>query len=101
MASLYSALKRRRLAFSGTSGSGGPDIPPGSTLVRGAVIVTVMSPECSLSPSSLNTEAEVSQLMLAGRARTAVQGCVLRPLCAGDAREHRDRKKQGRAFPQV
>jgi hypothetical protein len=40
---------------------------PGSTLVPGAVIVTVMSWECSLSPSSLNTEAEVSQLMLAGR----------------------------------
>jgi hypothetical protein len=40
----------------------------GSTLVRGAVIVTVMNWEYSLSPSSLNTEAEVSQLMLAGRA---------------------------------
>jgi hypothetical protein len=47
---LVSALKRRRLAFSGSSGSGGPDIPPGSTLVRGAVIVTVMSWEYSLSP---------------------------------------------------
>src|SRR5215213_7454471 len=43
MASLYSALKRRRLAFSGTSGSGGLGIPPRSTLVRGGVIVTVMS----------------------------------------------------------
>jgi hypothetical protein len=40
---------------------------PGSTLVRGAVIVTVMSWECSFSPSSVNREAEVSQLMLAGR----------------------------------
>jgi len=39
----------------------------GSTLVRGAVIVTVMSWEYSLSPSSVNTEVEVSQLMLAGR----------------------------------
>jgi hypothetical protein len=41
---------------------------PGSTLVRGAVIVTVMSWEYSLSPSSVNREVEVSQLMLAGRA---------------------------------
>jgi len=40
----------------------------GSTLVRGAVIVTVMSWEYSLSPSSVNREAEVSQLMLAERA---------------------------------
>jgi hypothetical protein len=69
MASLYSALKRRRLAFSGTSGSGGLGMPPGSTLVRGAVIVTVMSWEweCSLSPSSVIDGAGVSQLMLAGR----------------------------------
>jgi hypothetical protein len=67
MASLYSALKRRRLAFSGTSGSGGLGMPPGSTLILGAVIVTVMSWECSLSPSSVIEGGEVSQLMLAGR----------------------------------
>jgi hypothetical protein len=50
MARLYSALKRRRLAFSGTSGPGGLGMPPGSTLVRGAVIGTIMSWKYSLSP---------------------------------------------------
>jgi hypothetical protein len=49
-------------------------MPPGSTLVRGAVIVTVMSWECSLSPSSVIDGAGVSQLMLAGRAGQAVEG---------------------------
>jgi hypothetical protein len=42
-------------------------MPPGSTLILGAVIVTVMSWECSLSPSSVIEGGEVSQLMLAGR----------------------------------
>src|SRR5215216_2080769 len=68
MASLYSALKRRRLAFSGTSGSGGLGMASGSTLAWGAVIVTVMSWEYSLSPSSVIDRGGVSQLMLAGRA---------------------------------
>src|SRR5215212_6736433 len=72
MASLYTALKRRRLAFSGISGSGGLGMPPGSTLVRGAVIVTVMSWQCSLSPSSVIDGAGASQLMLAGRAGSPV-----------------------------
>src|SRR5215216_427127 len=67
MASLYSALKRRRLAFSGTSGSGGLGMASGSTLAWGAVIVTVMSWEYSLSPSSVIDRGGVSQLMLAGR----------------------------------
>jgi hypothetical protein len=44
-------------------------MPPGSTLILGAVIVTVMSWECSLSPSSVIEGGEVSQLMLAGRDR--------------------------------
>jgi hypothetical protein len=43
-------------------------MPPGSTLVRGAVIVTVMSWQCSLSPSSVIDGGAASQLMLAGRA---------------------------------
>jgi hypothetical protein len=42
-------------------------MPPGSTLVRGAVIVTVMSWQCSLSPSSVIDGGAASQLMLAGR----------------------------------
>src|SRR5215203_3075290 len=67
MASLYSALKRRRLAFSGTSGSAGLGMASGSTLAWGAVIVTVMSWEYSLSPSSVIDGGGVSQLMLAGR----------------------------------
>ena len=65
---LYSALAPPP-GLLGTSGSGGLGMASGSTLVR-AVIVTVMNWEYSLSPSSLNTEAEVSQLMLAGRPRT-------------------------------
>src|SRR5512132_2881384 len=74
MASLYSALKRRRLAFSGTSGSGGLGIPPGSTLIRGAVIVTVMSWECSLSPSSVIDGVEcLSSCWQEGQAQRAHQ----------------------------
>src|SRR5215218_7872263 len=86
MASLYSALKRRRLAFSGTSGSGGLGMLPGSTLVRGAVIVTVMSWEYSLSPSSVNREAEVSQLMLAGRAGPLMNSSSDAPLSGATTR---------------
>src|SRR5215204_202151 len=76
MASLYSALKRRRLAFSGTSGSAGLGMASGSTLAWGAVIVTVMSWEYSLSPSSVIDRGGVSQLMLAGRA-CAVSGAAI------------------------
>jgi hypothetical protein len=62
-------------------------MPPGSTLILGAVIVTVMSWECSLSPSSVIEGGEVSQLMLAGRANRLsadhpvplVRGGPLRP----------------------
>src|SRR5215203_5191525 len=74
MASLYSALKRRRLAFSGTSGSAGLGMASGSTLAWGAVIVTVMSWEYSLSPSSVIDGGGVSQLMLAGRGPLEVLG---------------------------
>jgi hypothetical protein len=51
---------------------------PGSTLIPGAVIVTVMSWEYSLSPSSVINGAGVSQLMLAGRGFNGVA-----PSCAG------------------
>ena len=46
--------RRRRLAFSGISGSGGLGmLQVKFHVVRGGVIVTVMSWECSLSPSSV------------------------------------------------
>jgi hypothetical protein len=35
------------------------------------------------------------------RPRTAVQGCVLRPLCAGDSQKQPLRRDHRRAFPQV
>src|SRR5215216_5534547 len=102
MASLYSALKRRRLAFSGTSGSGGLGMPPGSTLVRGAVIVTVMSWQCSLSPSSVIDGAGASQLMLAGR---DIEVEVRRPgpPGAGCLEGHRPNRRNGErgALPRV
>src|SRR5829696_6590709 len=85
MASLYSALKRRRLAFSGTSGSGGLGMASGSTLAWGAVIVTVMSWEYSLSPSSVIDRGGVSQLMLAGRARATQVPGSLPPTTQGEA----------------